>query len=406
MLSLILVAAGASTRFGTGQKKEYLPLGGGTVLSTCAAVFLKTLNLSFLCVAYPRSEGFDAAEKEKSERAFFSDPNVRPLAESKKTKIIFTPGGASRQESVLLALTRLSKEMGDAAHTHPSLCLIHDAARPFVQPDTIKSCVQAAREYGAAAPGIPPTDTQKEVDGDGFITRHLVRRQLAAIQTPQVFDFEKIFFAHKLAAKNGGEFTDDTEIFDRFAQTSQKTKIVPGEAGNKKITYKSDFSKAGEKMNIRTGLGYDKHLLVENRRLVLGGIEIPFEKGEAGHSDGDVLLHAITDALLGASALGDIGSYFPSEDPTWKDADSKSLLKTVWSDVKKAGFSLGNLDCVVLMEKPKFLPFRTAVRASIADILECDISRVFVKAKTGEKTGEVGEGKAVQAFATVLLTAD
>ena len=159
-------------------------------------------------------------------------------------------------------------------------------------------------------------------------------------------------------------------------------------------------------MDIRTGLGYDKHLLVQGRKLVLGGVEIPSEKGEAGHSDGDVLLHAITDAVLGASGLGDIGSYFPSEDKKWKDADSKMLLRTVWQDVKNAGFSIGNLDCVILMEKPKFLPFRDEVRKSIASILDCDFSRVFVKAKTGEKTGEVGEGNAVHAFATVLLRAE
>lgn len=154
---------------------------------------------------------------------------------------------------------------------------------------------------------------------------------------------------------------------------------------------------------IRVGLGYDKHVLTEGRKLMLGGVELPFEKGEAGHSDGDVLLHAITDALLGAAGLGDIGSYFPPNEPQWKDADSAELLKTCWSDVKKSGWSLGNLDCVIALEKPKFLPYRTQVQESIARILGAESSQIFVKAKTGEKLGDVGQGRAVESWAVCLL---
>ena len=154
---------------------------------------------------------------------------------------------------------------------------------------------------------------------------------------------------------------------------------------------------------IRVGLGYDKHILTEGRRLMLGGVEIPSEKGEAGHSDGDVLLHAITDALLGASGLGDIGSYFPPSDPKWKDADSALLLKTCWNDVLKAGWNLGNLDCVIALEKPKFLPHRERVQKSIANILGVSESQIFVKAKTGEKLGDVGQGRAVESWAVCLL---
>lgn len=154
---------------------------------------------------------------------------------------------------------------------------------------------------------------------------------------------------------------------------------------------------------IRVGLGYDKHVLTEGRRLILGGVVIPFEKGEAGHSDGDVLLHAITDALLGAAGLGDIGSYFPPSEPQWKDADSAMLLKKCWDDVKNEGWSLGNLDCVIALEKPKFLPFRDQVRESIAKILEVDKEQIFVKAKTGEKLGDVGQSRAVEAWSVCLL---
>ena len=157
---------------------------------------------------------------------------------------------------------------------------------------------------------------------------------------------------------------------------------------------------------IRVGLGYDKHVLTEGRKLILGGVIIPFEKGEAGHSDGDVLLHAITDALLGAAGLGDIGSYFPPGDPQWKDADSALLLKKCWQDVKNAGWDLGNLDCVIALEKPKFLPFRDQVRESIANILEVSKDQIFVKAKTGEKLGDIGQGRAVEVWSVCLLEAE
>jgi 2-C-methyl-D-erythritol 2,4-cyclodiphosphate synthase len=157
---------------------------------------------------------------------------------------------------------------------------------------------------------------------------------------------------------------------------------------------------------IRTGLGYDLHRLVAGRALVLGGVAIPFDKGEDGHSDGDVLLHAITDALLGASGLGDIGEFFPPSDPKWKGADSRMLLGTAWDAARNAGWRIENIDCVIALEKPKFLPHRPAIRASIAETLGIDIDRIFVKAKTGEGLGSVGTGEAVEVWAICLLTKD
>ena len=154
---------------------------------------------------------------------------------------------------------------------------------------------------------------------------------------------------------------------------------------------------------IRIGLGYDLHRLTEGRKLILGGVQIPFEKGEDGHSDGDVLLHAITDALLGAAGLSDIGELFPPSDEKWKGADSKELLNYSWNLVKEKGYKLGNLDCVIAMEKPKLLPFRKEIIKSIAQILEVEETQIFVKAKTGEKLGEIGNGLAVAVWATCLL---
>jgi len=155
---------------------------------------------------------------------------------------------------------------------------------------------------------------------------------------------------------------------------------------------------------IRVGLGYDLHRLVEGRQLILGGIVLPFEKGEDGHSDGDVLFHAITDALLGAAGLGDIGSYFPPEEPQWKNADSAVLLKKCWKDVCAAGWKLENMDCVIKLERPKFIPYREQVIKSIAKVLEVEPEQIFVKAKTGEKIPPVGTGDAVEAMVTCLLS--
>lgn len=159
-------------------------------------------------------------------------------------------------------------------------------------------------------------------------------------------------------------------------------------------------------MTIRTGLGYDLHRLIEGRKLIIGGIEFPFEKGEDGHSDGDALLHAITDALLGAAGLGDIGSFFPPEEAKWKDADSGVLLKTVWDKIKENGWNLNNLDCVVKLEKPKFLPKRDEVIGNIARLLEVSPEQVFVKAKTGEKLAPVGTSEAIEVWSTCLLIKD
>lgn len=155
---------------------------------------------------------------------------------------------------------------------------------------------------------------------------------------------------------------------------------------------------------IRIGLGYDLHTLVENRPLMLGGVHIPFKKGEAGHSDGDVLLHALADALLGAAGLGDIGELFPPNDPRWKGADSRVLLQTVWERVKNAGWHLENLDSVIAIQKPKILPYREAIRKSIADILAVSADQIFVKAKTGEGVGIIGSGTAAAVWCTCLLS--
>ena len=340
--------------------------------------------------------------RQKSEEALFADSEVKSFAG--ETKFIFVPGGKSRQSSVYNALRAVKLHFKDS---NP-LVFIHDGARPFVTSGVIRCAYEAALENGAAAPGLQPVDTQNELDENGFIKRHLVRSELTAVQTPQVFMLDELLQAHEKAILSGREYTDDTEIWDLFVPGG-KVKIVQGDSRNKKITYKEDILPAQqdcakEEKMIRTGLGYDKHALISGRPLMLGGIKIESDLGEDGHSDGDVLLHAITDALLGACGMGDIGSFFPPEEAKWKDADSKVLLKTVWDKITAEGWKLENLDCVVALEKPKFLPHRQNVIDSIAKVLGVESSQIFVKAKTGEKLGDVGQRRAVEVWAACLLS--
>ena len=415
--AVAIVAAGSSSRMGELGKKEYLPLNGGSVLSETALVFLQTKLFSTVLVVHPKN-GLAAAKK-----AFYKNPLVAEL--SKDLNVIFTPGGDTRQESVFNALKALDKkppvsQKSSQTKKPPRLVLIHDGARPFISQSLVKKTLTAALKYGAAVPALQPVETQKEMDSSSKIARHLKRSSLAAVQTPQGFLFPEIFECHKKAKKEGKtDFTDDTEIWDNYSD--KKTRVIPGEPGNIKITYPKDVTADGRNLGqeensrqnrkaidgaqtFRIGLGTDLHRLVEGQPLILGGVVLPYDKGEDGHSDGDALLHAITDALLGAAALGDIGSYFPPEDDKWKDADSAKLLQAAWKDVRAAGWELQNLDCVVKLQEPKFLPHRQKVRQSIARVLGVDVSQVFVKAKTGERVGPVGLCQAVETEAVCLLT--
>ncbi len=386
--ALILLSAGSSSRMG-GRKKEYLPLEKGTVLSECAKKFLDTDFFSVIVVVVPKND------EENAKNALFADSSIHEKLNS--AQIFYTTGGSTRQQSVFNGLKLLA-----TLNTPISVVLIHDGARPFVSTETIKETLFAAQKFGAAVPGLTPVDTQKTVDKDGFILQHLQRSSMVAVQTPQGFDFQKLLQAHKKAQNDKNEYTDDTEIWEKYIG---KVKVTKGNPENKKITFPKDYEK--KEMNIstiRTGLGYDLHRLKEGRKLLLGGVEFDFEKGEDGHSDGDVLLHAITDALLGASSMGDIGSFFPPEDSKWKDADSKVLLATVWNKIKEKNWQLENLDCVIKLEKPKFLPKRNEVISSIAKILDVNEDKIFVKAKTGEKLGDVGKSEAVEVWCTCLLS--
>ena len=387
--AVIIAAAGSSSRMGGSVKKQYLPLRNGTILSEAVKPFLSALHCSILAVTIPAGENGQEARN-----ALAADPECMMLLGD--TPLLFVCGGSTRQASVKNALEAIA-----ASGLQPDIVLIHDAARPFVTPQIIRDAACAASEYGAAVPAVQPVDTQKETDGSGCITRHLKRDMLAAVQTPQAFRFTPLLDAHRKAEHDGNIYTDDTEIYNRYEGS---VRITVGDVCNRKITYSSDMeNKMAASAILRTGLGYDIHPLAAGRKLILGGVVIPYEKGELGHSDGDALLHAVTDALLGASGMGDIGSFFPPEDDTWKDADSSLLLSTVWKKITAAGWKLCNIDCVVKLEKPKLLPYRDEIRASIASVLKTSSENVFVKGKTGEKMGETGAGNAVEAWCSCLL---
>ena len=383
--TVVIVAAGASSRMGEGIRKQYRPLGGGTVLSEAVKPFLKALDCRMLVIAIPFDE-----DKSHAREALVSDAEVDEMLD---TEPIFVCGGATRQSSVKIALEAA------AQNDPPAIVLVHDAARPFVTEKIIVRTAQAALEYGAAVPAVPPADTQKIIDAEGFIVEHLTRERMAAVQTPQAFDFMRLIASHRKAENDGKTYTDDTEIWAKY---EGNVMTVQGSPENRKITYAGDM----HTQTFHTGLGYDMHRLISGRKLIIGGVMIPFDKGEDGHSDGDVLLHAVTDALLGAASLGDIGSFFSPEDDAWKGADSVFLLKTVWGKIRKHGWKLVNMDCVLKLERPKFLPYRTQVIESIARALGVESDSIFVKAKTGEALGDVGKGEAVEAWCTCLLVKD
>jgi 2-C-methyl-D-erythritol 4-phosphate cytidylyltransferase/2-C-methyl-D-erythritol 2,4-cyclodiphosphate synthase len=310
-------------------------------------------------------------------------------------------GGATRQASVRAGLEALSARA-------PDIVLIHDAARPFCTAELISRAITACGATGAAIPALEVTDTIKRVDGDGHVAGTIDRAQLRAVQTPQAFAFGPLLEAHRRAAKDGREdFTDDAALAE---WTGLKVAVFAGEAGNIKLTTDDDFAKAEARRiaslaDLRLGNGFDVHAFGDGDHVMLGGIRIPHDRGLTGHSDADVALHAIVDAILGAIADGDIGKHFSPNDPRWKGASSDQFLKFAVERVTKRGGKIAHLDVTIVCEAPRIGPHRDAMRKRIAEIGELAIDRVAVKATTSEQLGFTGrkEGIAAMATATVRL---
>tara|TARA_R110002111_G_scaffold28669_4_gene60794 strand:- start:78 stop:1229 length:1152 start_codon:yes stop_codon:yes gene_type:complete len=376
----LIVAAGKGLRTGMSFPKQYIEIAGKTILRRSIDAFLEHPAIDNICVVISDADLalYDEATK---------DLNVLPAV----------MGGATRQESVrngLESLTDLS----------PDFVLIHDAARPFVSTALISRCLEMLETGQAVLPTLPLTDSLKTFS-DGQITGSVNRDEIVAAQTPQGFAFAAILAAHR--AFDGENLTDDTAL---AARAGLGVSIVEGEALNFKITTAADMAAAERHIlkslgDIRTGYGFDVHAFEAGESVWLGGVEIPYKKKLKGHSDADVALHALTDALLGAIAAGDIGVHFPPSDPVWKGAASERFISHAARLVAEKGGVISHVDLTIICEEPKIGPHRAAMTEKIADILKIQSDRVSVKGTTTEKLGFTGrgEGIAAQAVATVRL---
>ena len=388
--SAIIVAAGRGTRAAGADQtpKQYVEIGGRAVLTRSIEAFLRHERIDLVQpVIHPKDRAlYDAATADLQ-----SPKLLAPVA-----------GGQNRQQSVLAGLEALEA-------TAPSTVLIHDAARPFLGAPVIDRVLGALADAAAVLAALPLSDTLK-AEANGRVTRTISRDGLWRAQTPQGFRFSAIFEAHQAAALGGREdFTDDAAIAEWHGMD---VAIVLGAERNIKLTTKEDFELADHLLGtgratveMRTGTGFDVHAFEAGNRLMLCGISIPHDMGLAGHSDADVGLHALTDALLGAIGAGDIGQHFPPSDPRWKGADSSHFLSHTAKILREHGARIVNVDVTLICERPKIGPHAQAMRARIGEILRIDAGRVSVKATTTEGLGFTGrqEGIAAMASATVEM---
>ena len=381
-VTAILAAAGSSTRM--GFDKLSFDLGGRTVLEqSVQACDAHPLITDLVLVA---GAGTRAAAEAAAARC------------SKPVQVV--AGGATRAESVRAGV--LAARGG--------LVAIHDAARPFVTAQVITAAICAAAECGAAAPAVPVKDTVKQAArGDGrtvpascAVAATPDRSTLYAVQTPQCFDRAAYLrILDTLPPDAARLVTDDCSLFEL---AGRPVRLVQGDYANCKITTREDLPpQKKEASGMRIGHGYDVHKLVEGRRLILGGVDIPWEKGLLGHSDADVLTHAVMDALLGAAALGDIGRHFPDTDPRYAGADSLQLARAVAQLLAQAGWRAGNIDATILCQAPKLAPHIPAMRENLARALDMPVDAVSVKATTEEHLGFTGAGLGIAAHAVALL---
>jgi 2-C-methyl-D-erythritol 4-phosphate cytidylyltransferase / 2-C-methyl-D-erythritol 2,4-cyclodiphosphate synthase len=379
----ILVAAGRGLRAGAGGPKQYRTIGGRTVIHRALAAFAEHPEVA---IVQPVVNPDDIA-------AFNA-------AVSDQRYALPVNGGATRQGSVLAGLEALVPHQ-------PDIVLIHDAARPFVSAEVISRAIQSANKTGAAIPVVPVTDTIKQVTASGDIRATPDRAALRIAQTPQTFKFDVILDAHRRAARERSDFTDDAAIAEWAGLT---VTTFEGDVANMKLTTPEDFVREEARLaaalgDIRTGTGYDVHAFGDGDHVWLCGLRVPHTKGFLAHSDGDVGLHALVDAILGALADGDIGSHFPPSDMKWKGASSDQFLKYAIERVIARGGRIANLEVTMICERPKIGPLRDPMRARIAEISGVDISRIAVKATTSERLGFTGreEGIAATASATIRL---
>ena len=379
-VSAIIAAAGAGRRLGAAKPKQLLDLGGGSMLHHSLSAFLTHPRVSEVILVKPAGPLALA---------------VPDLADARKLRAV--DGGERRQDSVANGF--------DAVDPKSDVILIHDAARPFVTAELISRTIDAASQHGAAIAALQSRDTVKRVEA-GVITETIARETIYLAQTPQGFRRDVLARAVALG-RAGAEATDEAALAER---AGAHVHVVDGDPGNVKITTTEDLEAARRRLSgsagsavTRVGTGYDLHVLVAGRPLVVGGVTLPSDRGPLGHSDGDVACHAATDAVLGAAALGDIGRHFPDTDPRWKGADSIALLRDAARMVRDAGYVTVNLDVTIVLERPKIKDAIPQMRARLADALGIDASSVSVKGKTNEGVDAIGRGEAIAAHAVALL---
>lgn len=381
----VIVAAGRGERFGdTG--KVLAPVGGRPALAWVLDAMDAAASVRDIVIVY-------SEHTEEVTRALVS---AGPW-----TKVVsFVAGGERRQQSMANGVRAVADDL--------DVVLVHDAARPLIRPGFVDACAVQARETGAAILAIPISDTVKRVENDSIVET-LDRSTLWGAQTPQGFHREMLMELCTIALTRGIEFTDEASLAETLGH---RVTIVPGDRLNIKMTHPEDMGaidallrhREGADMQYpRSGIGYDVHRFAGNRPMVLGGITIPFDRGLDGHSDADVLLHAIADAFLGAAALGDIGVHFPPTDPEWKDLDSRDILSHAIVLLRKNGWIPVNLDATVIAEAPKVNPHVPKMRKEIARLTGLAESSVSIKATTNEKMGFVGREEGIAVLATGMI---
>ena len=382
----IVAAGGRGTRLGAGVPKQLLTVGGESILRRSVGLFAAHDRIDEIVVVLPPDLAADVP------------PDLRVPGKP----LTIVAGGARRQDSV--------RNGFEAVRGRADIVVIHDAARPFASAELISRTIDAAIESGAALAAMASSDTVKLTEdargeGHAFVERTVPRERVYLAQTPQAFRVD--ILAAAIEAGGGAPATDEAALAEA---AGFPVRIVDGEPTNLKVTTMTDL-RAAEAIagrerapgSSRIGTGYDLHRLVEGRPLILGGVTVPSEKGLAGHSDADVLAHAITDAILGAVARGDIGRHFPDTDPRWKGASSMAMLAHAVLLAGEAGFDIVNVDAVVIAERPKLAPHLDAIRASLAEVLGVDAARVSVKGKTNEGVDAIGRGEAIAVHAVVLV---
>lgn len=370
----VIVAAGRGARAGFDINKVYMPLGSMTVLEMCLRAFEASGLFQGITVVISEAD-----------RELYGAISVPDIVKN------VTTGGTTRQESVYRGLAAVPEDVDVVA--------VHDAARPFVTREIIEETLVSAMKHGSGVISTPVTDTIKQLSADGRVMT-LDRGTLYSVQTPQSFRRDLLLRAHEMAAAEGFSTTDDAALYERY-YGDLRLVTAPGAENNIKLTHKRDFGR--QTMDIRIGQGYDAHRLKEGRRLVLCGVEIPSPIGLDGHSDADVAIHALMDAMLGAAAMGDIGRLFPDSDDRYLGISSMKLLDEVSRRLAEAGYKVSNADITIIAQRPKLAPYMEKMRRVTANALGLGPERVNIKATTTERMGFEGAGEGISSHAVVTI---